>query len=114
MNCFVKFLAMAEGLVQVFVVPSRPEKLIGWFGGTRVRLPDKDLIMDQNLRVPALQLEEEIVALHLSLATSLIRCPISALRAGILGSAGSVALLESRSEVSLMISGVREGSKFFL
>ena len=80
----------------------------------RVRLPDKDLTMDQNLRVPALQFEEEIVDLHFSLATSLMRRPISALRAGITGSDGSVVLFESRSEIKLAISGVRQESKFFL
>lgn len=114
MNCLVKRLAIADGLVYVLVVPFRFVKLMGWFGGTRVLLPDKDLIRVQNLCVPALKAGEETVALHLSLAAAFRRCPISVLRAGISGSDGLAALFESRSEVSLIISGVREGSKFLL
>ena len=114
MNCCVKYLAIAEGLVQVLTAPSRFENLIGWFGGMRVHLPDNDLIRDQNLWVPALKAGEEIVCLHLTLAASFKRCPISVLRAGMSGSDGSAALFESRSAVSLTTSGVREGSKSFL
>ena len=43
-----------------------------------------------------------------------MRRPISASRAGTSGSDGSTALFESRSEVIVSISGVREGSKSFL
>ena len=49
-NCLVKYLAMAEGLVQVLVLPLGLVKVMGWFGGVRVRVPDMALIMVQKPR----------------------------------------------------------------
>ena len=79
-----------------------------------MRLPDRDLIWFQNFWVVALWEREETVDLHLNLAVYLMRWSISVLSAGMAGSAGSCALLESLSEISVRISGVKEGLKSFL
>ena len=105
---------MADGLVQVLTFPSWFVKLIGWLGGMRVRLPDKDLSLFQYFWGVALWEREETVDLHLDLAVSLMRWSISVLSAGMAGSAGSCALLESLFEIRVLISGVKEGLKSFL
>ena len=72
-NYFVKYFAMADGLEQVLTAPSWLVKLMGWLGGMRVRLPDRDLSRFQNFWGVALWEREETVDLHLVLAVSLMR-----------------------------------------
>ena len=98
-NSLVKYLAIAEGLVQVLVLPSRVVNEMGWFGGTLVLLPERLRIVFQNLLILDLCEMEEMNVLHLVRAVALVRVLISLLRMQIAGSAGSSARRASRSSM---------------
>ena len=113
-NCLLKRAAIADGFVQVVEEPSGERKVIGWLGGGRVFLPERDRIVLQNC-LGSNRMERELsFSLHLDREWAAEALFISVLRAGILGSAGFVFRRWSRVVMRSCASGPRDGEKFLM
>ena len=72
-NCLVKRFAMAACLVQVLEVPSVDRKVIGWLGGGRMFLPDREPSRVQKRFGLVRGERERTFFFHLERADSIVR-----------------------------------------